>query len=404
MIKRPLYLNKIEPYIDQPLIKILVGIRRGGKSTVLEQVKDLLIERGVPVEKVVHINFESYSYLNVRTREDFVKLIDGILVGGGRHYLLFDEIQNIEHWEVVINGLLAEKDVDIYLTGSNSKLLSSELSTLLTGRYINIRVMPLSFSEYLDFKKVRGGAVVDISEGFEDYMRRGGFPLVHIADYTVEQSDGVVRDIYNSILFHDLVERKGIRNTDLLSRVVKYIFDNIGNNFSGKSVVDYLKSEQRTLKPETVYNYLDWLEEVYVISRVPRYDLRGKAILKSNEKVFLGDVGLLFAMNGRNDSMRPGILENIVYNELISHGYTVYVGKNNDKEVDFVAEKNGERMYLQVALTMMTAEKTAQREFGAFDGINDNYPKYVLTLDKMWGENREGVKQKFLPDFLLEEL
>jgi len=403
MIKRPLYLSKIEPYIDQPLIKILVGIRRGGKSTVLEQVRELLVERGVLAEKIVHINFEKYSYLNVRSQEDFMKLIDGILVGGGRHYLLFDEIQNIERWEVVVNGLLAEKDVDIYLTGSNSKLLSSELSTLLTGRYINIQVMPLNFREYLDFKEARGEKVEDTLAGFEDYMARGGFPLVHIADYTMEQSDGIVRDIYNSILFHDLVERKGVRNTDLLSRVVKYVFDNIGNNFSSKSIVDYLKSEQRALKPETVYNYLDWLEEVYAIARVRRCDLRGKEILKTNEKVFLGDVGLLYAVNGRNATTRPGVLENVVYNELLSHGHKVYVGKNAEKEVDFVAEKGGGRMYLQVALTMSSTE-TVEREFAAFEGVNDNYPKYVLTLDRVWGENRDGVVQKFLPDFLLEEL
>lgn len=403
MIERPLYLDEIEPYIDQPLIKVLVGIRRAGKSTVLEQVKTLLSARGVEPEKIVHINFEHYSYLNVRSKADFVELISGILAGKGRHYLLFDEIQNIEGWEEVINGVLTEKDVDIYITGSNSKLLSSELSTLLTGRFVNIRVLPLNFSEFLDFKKARGKEIGDTLTEFEDYMARGGFPLVHITDYTLEQGDKVVSDIYNSILFHDLVERKGIRNTELLSRVVKYIFDNIGNSFSAKSIVDFLKSEHRTLKPETVYNYLDWLEEVFVISRARRYDVRGKEVLRANEKIFLGDVGLLYAINGRNISTRPGILENIVYNELLSRGYTVYVGKNLEKEVDFIAEKEEKRLYLQVALTL-SSEKTAEREFGAFAGIADNYPKYVLTLDRVWGEDQDGVMQKFLPDFLLEEL
>lgn len=403
MIKRPLYLDKIEPYIDQPLIKILVGIRRGGKSTVLEQVRNLLINKGIPTEKIIHINFERYSYLNVRTKEKFMELIDGILAGVGRHYLLFDEIQNIDGWEEVINGLLAEKDVDIYLTGSNSKLLSSELSTLLTGRFINIRVSTLTFSEFLDFKKNRGKKLSNTSNEFEDYMAKGGFPLIHIADYTLEQGDNIVTDIYNSILFRDLVRRKGIRNTELLSRVVKYIFDNIGNNFSAKSIADYLKSEHRILKPETVYNYLDWLEEVYVISRVKRYDIRGKELLKTNEKIFLGDIGLLYAINGRNATILPGILENIVYNELISHGYTVNIGKNNEKEIDFIAEKNSDKMYLQVALTV-SGEKTAEREFGAFDGIDDNYPKYILTLDKTWSASQNGIKQKYLPDFLLEEL
>ena len=403
MITRQLYLDKIVPYIDQPLIKVLVGIRRAGKSSILEQVRELLIEREVAPEKIVHINFENFSYLNVRSKAEFIKLVDGMIAGGGRHYLLFDEIQNVEGWDEVVNGLLAEKDVDIYLTGSNSKLLSAELSTLLTGRYVNIRVMPLVFGEFLDFKKARGVEIKDTATEFEDYMNRGGFPTINIADYELEQGDKVVADIYNSILFHDLVERKGIRNTELLSRIVKYVFDNIGNNFSAKSISDYLKAEKRVLKPETVYNYLDWLEEVFVVSRVPRYDLRGKEILKTNEKFFLGDVGLLYAVNGRNLSARPGVLENIVYNELVARDYKVFVGKNAEKEVDFIAEKAGKRLYLQVAL-QLTTRSTVEREFGALKGINDDYPKYVLTMDKMWGENQNGIEQRFLPDFILEEL
>lgn len=403
MIERPLYLKKIEPFIDQQLVKILVGIRRGGKSTVLDQVRELLIGRGVRPEKIVHINFENYSYLNVRDKATFMELIDGILAGEGRHYLLFDEIQIVEGWEEVINGLLTEKDVDIYITGSNSKLLSTELSTMLTGRFINIGVYTLNFAEYLDFKRGRGLVLSSTAEEFSEYMTRGGFPMVHIADYSLEQNDSLVTDIYNSILFRDLVKRRGIRNTELLSRVVKYIFDNIGNNFSAKSIVDYLKSQNRVLKPETVYNYLDWLEEVFVIARVPRYDVRGKEILKSNEKIMLGDIGLLYAVNGRNSSMKSGVLENIVYHELVSHGYKVWVGKNDEKEIDFVAEKNGDKMYLQVALTL-GARNTIEREFGAFNGVTDNYPKYVLTLDQVWGENQEGVKQRYLPDFILEEL
>ena len=403
MIKRPLYLDKIEPYIDQPLIKILVGIRRGGKSTILEQVRELLISRGVSPEKIVHIKLDNYSYLNVRDKVSFMNLLDGIMAGDGRHYLLFDEIQLVEGWEEVINGLFAEKDVDIYITGSNSKLLSSELSTLLTGRYVKMQVSTLNFKEFLDFKKARDVEIKSTAEEFEDFIVRGGFPLVHIADYTFEQSDAIVADIYNSIVFRDLIERKGIRNTELLSRVIKYIFDNIGNKFSVKSIVDYLKSQNRTLKPETVYNYLDWLEEVFMIARVPRYDVRGKEILKSNDKILLGDVGLLHAINGRNMSTKQGVLENVVYNELISRGYEVWIGKNGEKEIDFVAKKNGEVIYLQVALTL-SSEKTTNREFGAFDGVQDNYPKYVLTLDEVWGENQNGVKQKFLPDFLLEEL
>lgn len=401
MIKRPLYLEKIKPYIDQPLIKVLVGMRRAGKSSLLEQVRSFLMEQGVAEEKILHVNFERVPYLKIKTKDDFIEFAQEIIEADEKRYLLFDEIQNIEGWDEVINGLLAEGKFDIYVTGSNSKLLSSELSTYLTGRFVDIRVNTLTFREYLDFK---GGMKPEekLSEVFQEYLDRGGFPILHAGKtYTLDECDSIVSDIYASVIFRDLVERKEIRNTELLSRVVSYAFDNIGNIFSAKAVTDYLKNERRTLGVETVYNYLDWLEEAFVIERVQRYDLRGKALLKTQEKYFLGDVGLLYAVNGRRISYLSGILENVVYHELTARGYTVKVGKNKDKEIDFVAERGQEKIYVQVT-AHITERGTMEREYAAFEGIEDNCPKLVLTMDEGWGEERNGVEQKYLPEWLLE--
>lgn len=406
MVPRPLYLEQIKPYINQPFIKILVGLRRAGKSTILEQVKALLItDYAVPEDQLVHINFDSLEYATIRDKADFLPLITDLYQHQNKRYFLLDEIQNIANWDEVISALFNKGDVDIYLTGSNSKLLSSELSTFLTGRFINIPVSTLNFREFLDFESARGNNIGDIPSAFDKFLTIGGFPALHLADQTPATSDEIVSDIYSSILFRDLIERKNIRNTELLARVVKYIADNIGNIFSAKSISDYLKNEHRTLSVETIYNYLTWLEEAFIIRRVQRYDLRGKTILKTNEKFFLGDISILYALNGRSPSYLTGALENLVYNELVSRGYQVYIGQNNDAEVDFIAEKNHEKLYLQVT-AHLSEKSTADREFNAYLGIDDNYPKYVLSLDQesAWSENRAGIKQKYLPDFILNEL
>ena len=404
MIQRPLYLSQIIPYVDQPQIKILVGIRRAGKSTILEYIENLLIKRGKPADTIVHINFDTLNYAEIRDKKSFLTLVQN-LYKEGKRYFLFDEIQNIESWDEVISALFAEKDTDIYLTGSNSKLLSSELSTFLTGRYINIRVSTLNFSEFLDFKKSRGDDISNLDETFSEYLDRGGFPTLHLTPQSLTQCDQTIRDIYSSIVFRDLVEHHNIRNTELLSRIVKFIFDNIGNIFSANSISNYLKNEHRNLNPETLYNYLAWLEEAFIIDRISRYDLRGKNLLKTQDKFFLSDVGLLYAVNGRNETYLSGILENIVHHELISRGYSVNLGKNNDKEIDFVAEKNHQKIYLQVT-TKLDSEATIEREFGAYDGITDNYPKYVLSLDKEtpWTKDQHGIHHKYLPDFILNNL
>lgn len=399
MIKRPLYLNELISYIDKPFIKVIAGIRRAGKSSLLEQVYDELISRGVPESKIALINFDSINYTNIRTKEDFVSLAKSLLEKGA-HYFLLDEVQNIENWDEVISALYAEKDTDVFITGSNSKLLSSELSTFFTGRYVDFKVYTLNFEETLEFKKALDKPLEDTATEFSLYLKKGGFPSLYVSEQTERQDDAETTDIYNSILYKDLVERKNIRNTELLSRVTKFVMDNIGSPISAKSISDYLKNEKISLSQDTIYKYLDWLEEAMIIDRVQRYDLRGKEILKTQEKYYLADIGLLYAINGRSNTYLSGVLENTVYHELISHGYKVYIGKNDDKEVDFIAEKDHSKMYLQIA-THLTDKQTTEREFSALRTISDNYPKYVLTLDQDFHHSEAGIETRYLPDFIL---
>lgn len=401
MIKRPLYLDQIKPFIDKPVIKILVGIRRAGKSSILSQVKEILLQNGATEEQIININFEALEYSKIRSRDQMIDLMQGLTKEDKHYYVLLDEVQLIDGWDEVVNGLFADDKSDIYITGSNSKLLSSELSTYLTGRYVEIQVYPLSFSEALEFKKARGIEVGDPETEFSDYMDKGGFPILHAYDYSLEDGDKAVEDIYTSIIYRDLIERKGIRNTELLARVVQFVFDNVGNIFSAKSISDYFKNELRKIDPETIYNYIKLLEEVFVLYKVKRYDVRGKTFLKTQEKYYLGDVGLLYALNGRKDSYKNGVLENLVYLELISKGYSVHIGKNQDKEIDFIAEKKGQKLYIQVAVEA-TSLPAKEREFGAFDGIDDNHPKYILTLENENGDNINGIVKRYAPEFLLE--
>jgi len=290
---------------------------------------------------------------------------------------------------------------DIYITGSNSKLLSSELATYIAGRYIKINVTPLSFKENLEFKKILTGTEpTDIQKEFIRYLRLGGFPVIHTANYSYEDAYKIINDIYASATLRDIVQRHRIRNIELLEKVVKYVFENIGNMFSAKKVADYFKNQQRKIDIETVYNYLDALEAAFIIYRVPRYDLRGKEVLRTNEKYFIGDQGLKYAVMGYKDRDISGILENIVFLELKRKGYQVYVGKFDDKEIDFVAEKKDQKIYVQVAYKL-SEEATIEKEFGALLGVRDHYPKYVITMEDFWQDNIEGIKHKNLADFLL---
>ncbi|MBR3415050.1 ATP-binding protein [Candidatus Saccharibacteria bacterium] len=402
MIKRPLYLDKLESYIDKPFIKVLAGVRRAGKSSLLNQVVEVLKKRGVESKQIAYINFDSIEYTDIRTKKELVELIKNLLKLKVK-YFLFDEVQNVEKWDEAVSALYAEPGVDIFITGSNSKMLSSELSTFFTGRYVDIRVSTLNFEEALTFKKARGAKIGDIKDEFMEYVARGGFPSIHLTNQTRAQDDEEVSDIFNSIIYRDLVERNGIRNTELLKRVIRFTLDNLGSTMSANSISNYLKNEKLALSQETVYKYLNWLEEALIVERVQRFDIRGKEQLKTQEKYYASDVSLLYAVNGRSETYLSGVLENVVYHELIAKGYEVGIGKNGEKEIDFIAEKAHKKIYLQVA-AHLDSKETSEREFGAFAGIEDNYPKYVLTLDDEWIETHQGAEQKFLPEFILKEL
>jgi len=402
MIPRTIYLEQLREFIDKPQIKILTGIRRSGKSSVLLLLKDELQQNNIGPEQIVYINLESFSFSELHTANKLYEYVAGKIQKGKKTYLLLDEIQEVEQWEKAINSFLVDFHVDIYLTGSNSHLLSSELATYLTGRYVEIPIYTLSFAEYLQFRSAYFPKErQDHKTAFVSYLRLGGFPVIHTANYSEETAYKVIYDIYSSVILRDTVQRYKIRDIELLERVIKYAFDNIGHTFSGKNVADYFKGQQRKIDINTVYNYLNALVGAFILYQTPRYDIKGKEILKTQEKFFLSDVGLLYATMGYKDRNISGILENIVFLELKRRGYKVFVGKYNDKEIDFIAEKQGEKVYVQVAYKI-ESEQTAIREFSTLLSIKDQYPKFVVTMDDFWKESIEGIKHFYISDFLLD--
>lgn len=402
MILRPTYIDAIIPFIDKPQIKIITGIRRSGKSVVLRLLKEELLQRGVQEEQIITINFESFAFIELTKAQKLYEFVKEKITNPQKYYLLLDEIQEVEDWEKAVNSFIVDFDVDIYLTGSNSHLLSSELATYLAGRYVEIPVFTLSYKEFLDFRK-QYFKEENTANSFVQYLRFGGFPVIHKANYPDETAYKVVYDIYSSVILRDTVQRYKIRDIELLERVIKYAFDNIGNTFSGKNVADFFKSQQRKVDVNTVYNYLNALEGAFVLYRVPRYDIKGKEILKTQEKFYVSDVSIIYALMGYRDRMISGILENIVFLELNRRGYNVYIGKLDTTEIDFVAEKRNEKIYVQVAYKLEN-EQTVNREFGNLLAINDQYPKYVVTMDEFWKDNIEGIKHLHITDFLLGEI
>lgn len=401
MIARTTYLDQLREFIDKPQIKIITGIRRSGKSSTLLLLKNELLQKAVAIEQIVYVNLESFTFSELRTAEKLYMYIVEKIQKGRKTYLLLDEIQEVVQWEKAINSLLVDFDVDIYLTGSNSHLLSSELATYLAGRYVEIPVFTLSFAEYLQFRAAYFPQEnQEIKQAFRTYLRLGGFPVIHTTNYSEETAYKVIYDIYSSVILRDTVQRYNIRDVELLERVIKYAFDNIGNTFSGKNVADYFKSQQRKIDINTVYNYLNALTGAFILYQTPRYDIKGKEILKTQEKFFLSDVGLLYATMGFKDRNISGVLENLVYLELKRRGYKVFVGKYNDKEIDFVAEKQGDKIYVQVAYKIDN-EQTKEREFSVLLNIKDQYPKFVVTMDDFWRESVNGVRHFYISDFLL---
>lgn len=399
MIDRPLYVDKIMAYTDTPFVKILTGVRRCGKSTILKMIMERLkAERHIPDERIISCRYDSMEYVDL-TAKDMYDQLKSRLSTEGKTYLFLDEVQEIEGWERVVNSLASDFDVDLYVTGSNSRMMSSEIATYLTGRYISFRIFTLSFGEYLMFKR-QYAPVGDAKTELANYVRLGGFPATHLQAYSQEEVYTIVRDIYNSTIFSDIVRRSQIRKIDQLERIVKYTFNNVGNTFSAKSIADYLKSEHRSLDNETVYNYLEKLEKAYLLHRCIRYDLQGRELLKTQEKFYLADVALRHSVLGYDADSVAASLENIVYLELCRRGYTVNVGKTNGGEIDFVAERQNERLYVQVTQAIRS-EKTAKREYERLLEIRDNYPKYVLTTDAFAGGNYQGIRTMHIADFLL---
>ena len=401
MIERPLYLNKIMPFVDTPFVKILTGVRRCGKSTILKMIqKKLKEEHHITDEQILSYRFDSMEYEDMTSKELYQELKTKIL-NTKKTYLFLDEIQEINGWEKVVNTLASDYDVDIYITGSNSRMMSSEISTYLTGRYVTFHIYTLSFDEYLTFKKSYS-TIYDIKQEFNQYVRLGGFPATHLQEYSQDEVYTIVRDIYNSTIFSDIVRRNQIKKIDQLERVVKYTFNNVGNTFSAKSISNYLKSEQRKIDNETVYSYLEKLQKAYILHRCSRYDLQGKSILKTQEKFYLADISLRYAVLGYTIDSVASSLENIVYLELKRRGYDVCIGKYKDKEIDFVATKQNEKIYVQVTQEIKS-EKTQKREYEQLLEIKDKYPKYVVLTDDFAGGNYQGIKTMHITDFLLSK-
>ena len=397
MIVRPHYMDILKTYRDVPLVKILAGIRRCGKSTILDMLHDDLKSSGVSEDHIISARYTSEDLDEGMTDKDMYNAVKEKMTDEERYYILLDEVQEIAGWEKAVNSLLENANTDIYVTGSNSKLMSSEISTYLSGRYISIPVFTLSFAEYLDFKKSSGGSPKEL---LNEYIRTGGFPIVALGNFDDRSAYQIVEGIYTSVITNDITKRHNVTNFDLFNRVVKYVVENVGKPFSANAIVKFLKSEGRSLSVEAVYNYLEWLEKAFVIYRCQRYDLQGKSVLKTQEKFYLADASLKYCIMGYNPKSILSMLENIVYFELLRRGYEVYIGKIDTREIDFVAVQRDERIYVQVCRSL---PEESDREIGNILDIKDHYPKYVVTLDDLAGGNVNGVKIVHLADFLLSD-
>ena len=401
MIKRELYMNRIRPFIGGELIKVMTGIRRSGKSVMLELIKEELAEAGVAPSQMISINFEDMRYSHLQTatalHDEIIKRAEGI---EGKAYLFFDEIQEVEGWEKCVNSLRVALDCDIYITGSNAKLLSGELATYIGGRYVEFVIYPFSFAEFLELYHTIAPSD-SIQQCFQKYLLAGGMPYLANLRYEEEPSRQYLTDLFNSVQLKDIVKRNKIRDIDLLERIIAYMTKNVGTVFSASSLAKFFKNEQRTVAAETILNYVRYCCDAYLFYQVKRQDLQGKQILASNEKYYIADHGIREAVFGGNMKDINLILENIVYMELLRRGYVVTVGRAGEKEIDFVCEKRGEKLYVQVTY-LLASEDTVKREFGAYDGIQDNFPKYVVSLDE-FDMSRNGIKHRNIRDFLLAE-
>lgn len=400
MIERELYMKRIRPFIGKDIVKVLTGIRRCGKSVMLELIKAELMAQGVQESCILSINFETRAVDYVKDIERAYHFIQSYAEEAGQKiYLLLDEVQELEEWERMINSCMIDLDVDIYITGSNAKMLSGELATYLGGRYVEFKIYPFSFEEALRLMAERGECTRQ--EAFLVYLERGGMPFLYqyqLDEFSVRQ---YLEDVYSSIILKDIAQRNQIRDLEQLKRVLLYFIANVGNSFSASSITKYLKSEKRSLSTETLYNYIEYCKTACLLHLVPREDVVGKQLLKFQEKIYLTDHGIREAVYGNNMRDINQILENIVYMELLRRGYEVRVGKADTAEVDFSALRGGERLYVQVSY-LLAGEETVEREFGVLERIGDNYPKYVVTMDEI-NRSRNGIKHRNIREFLLME-
>lgn len=402
MLKRDEYIKQIVPFIDKDVIKVLTGIRRSGKSVMLKLLMEELKNRGINEKQFIYINFENLKYRNLKNYERLYDFILNKVDDKYKSYYIFlDEIQEVEEWERCVNSLRVDEDFnfDIYITGSNAKLLSGELSTYLAGRYIEFVVYPFSFKEFFEIMKEKNKEI-DLKEAFQDYVKFGGMPFLHNLDYNYEASMQYLQDLYASIILKDITQRNNIRDTDLLERIINYVVMNIGNTFSATSISKFFKSENRKVAIETILNYIKACEEAFLIYRVARNDLLGKKILNVNEKYYIADHGIREAIMENNQKNINQVLENIVYFEMLRRGYNVKIGKVDNLEVDFVCKKNDETIYIQVSY-LLASEDTKEREFSVLENIKDNYPKYVLSMDE-FDMSRNGIKHINLIEFLVK--
>ncbi|MFH0920076.1 MAG: ATP-binding protein [Fibrobacterota bacterium] len=401
LLPRDRYIERLRPFMDKPVIKVITGMRRVGKSGVLELVNQDLLSKRTPKKSILFINKESLEFSFIETYKDLDSYVKKSFKGvPGSQYLFIDEIQDIEGWEKAIASLLAEKRCDIYLTGSNATLLSSELSTLLTGRYIEIDVYSLSFREYLRFRQAHGNGQ-DVEKEFDGYLRYGGLPGIHAFPLEDEVVYAYLNSVLDAIVYKDIVKRHKIRDLSLLERVIAFVFGNCGNLTSAKSISDYLKSQRSRANVATIQDYCLAMEQAYLVHRLRRFDLKGRRHLEYAEKFYMGDAGIRHGLIGYADRDIAGVLENVVALELLRRGYKLSVGSLNGLEVDFVAQKPGETLYVQVC-SRLADSKTVDREFGNLERINDNYPKRVLSLEKHFPPDRKGIKHTHISDFLLE--
>ena len=402
MIIRDNYLSKIRPFYDVDLIKVITGIRRSGKSVILTQIIDEIKENGIDDKYIIYINFESKEYSFIKNDDDLYKYIKEKMTNNKKYYLFFDEIQNVEKWELAINSFKADykEKVSMFITGSNSDLLSSELATHIAGRYVSFKILPFSFKEVCILKECEKKNKYELEEVFGDYMRWGGMPQRFIFN-SEEQIRTYLTDVYNSIVAKDIIERFKIKDIDLFNRVLEYILSTPSQIFSADNLAKYFESENRGVTKNTIYNYLEYMNKALLINKVDRYDVRGKRILNGKYKYYLTDLGLGRIMSVSKKEQVGAYIENIVYNELISRGYDVKIGALNNGEVDFIALKDGKKEYYQTCY-MLSDDSIIDREFSAFNNIEDNYPKYIISMDKV-DQSRDGIIHKNIIEWLLEK-